>query len=237
MVDALLGVLVVNAGIYVFLRILRRWFQPLVQSGSPGYYLVLLPVGFAAWFDHDLFYLPVFVAAGLVMITIAARRVVDEATGKRMPDTVGAPAKGREVSWRRMLRFGALLSFGVAAVVAAGVIPRVKADTFPFATPDTAVPAFWGVVMADVLVGAALLSTALMTRRGRRVRPVLIVAAGFVGRLLGLGMLDAALAFTGHGPAMRGPMIALFVCVGAELAVGATVVAAMILRRRSPALE
>jgi len=154
-----------------------------------------------------------------------------------MPSTMGASAADREMSWRRMLRFGAILSFGVAAVVAAGVIPAVKADAFPLATPDTAVPAFWGIVIADVLVGAALLSTALMTRRRRRVRPVLIVAAGFVGLLLGLGMLDAALAFTGHGPAMRGPMIALFVCVGAELTVGATVVAAMILRRRAPALE
>jgi len=76
----LLGVVVVNFGIWLCLALLRRWAGPFVRRAFLGYYIVLLPAGFATWFNPDLFYVPVFVLIGLVMITLTARRTLQEAT-------------------------------------------------------------------------------------------------------------------------------------------------------------
>ena len=79
MLKNMLGVLVVNFAIWLCLWVFRRWAAPFVRRAFLGYYIVLLAVGFATWFDPDLFYVPVLVVAGLVMITLAAKRSLQEA--------------------------------------------------------------------------------------------------------------------------------------------------------------
>jgi hypothetical protein len=127
------------------------------------------------------------------------------------------------------LRFrwlGAGLVLASAAVVAFGVIPLVRADTYPQATPDRAVPAFWANVLLSVLVAAAAFASSRAA-----VRRILPGVAGIVAVLLGLVLIDAATAFSGHGPGMRGAVVALWVCVCLDLAGGALMGIAAFVRR------
>jgi len=131
----------------------------------------------------------------------------------------------------RLLQLGAGLLLISAAVVAFGVIPPVRADTYPLATPDRAVPAFWANALLNVLVAA----TAFVSSRAGSTRPaprrILPGVAGIVGLLLGLVLIDAATALSGHGPGMRGAVVALWVCVCLDLVGGAAMVVSAFLRR------
>jgi hypothetical protein len=132
----------------------------------------------------------------------------------------------------RMLLIGAFLTLAAAAVIALGVIPRVRADTFPGATPDRAVVGFWvNVILAVLTAAAALVSTRLGASRPT-MRRVLPGVAGLVALLLGLALMDAAAAYSGHGPGMHGATVALWACVCLDLAGGALMVVAALIRRR-----
>lgn len=136
------------------------------------------------------------------------------------------------VSPQRMLLLGAFLALASAAVIAVGVIPRVRADTFPGATPDRAIPAFWVNVLLTVLAAAAALASARLGSNRATLRRVLPGAAGVVAMLLGLALMDAAAAYSGHGPGMYTASAALWVCACLDLAGGASMVVSAFLRRR-----
>jgi len=130
-----------------------------------------------------------------------------------------------------MLVPGALLLLVSALILALCVVPAVRADTFPRATPGRAVPALW----ANLLVTALMAGTALVTLGGRsnrtRLRRVAGGIAGAVAALLGLLLIDAAAAFAGHGPEMRGAVVGLWVSVGCSLLGGAAILMAALVRR------
>jgi hypothetical protein len=137
--------------------------------------------------------------------------------------------------WRCMLFVGAVLSFGVAVIIVMAVIPGIKADTFPGATPDKAARASQVIAIVVMLVGAALLGMAFVTPQGRRAGKVLLlVVLGLMGLVLTLIFLDGADAYAHEGPGMKGVTTALYPCIGAELIVGLTALAAAVLRWRQP---
>jgi hypothetical protein len=133
-------------------------------------------------------------------------------------------------SHRLILSVGAALALGVAIIVAVGVIPLVRADTSPSATPGRAIPAFWVNIILQVLVGMALFGISFIRRTGDRASKVPAVVVGLIALALGLGLLDAAMAYQGEGPGMLGASIALYVCVGFDFLIGVIAFLAAILR-------
>lgn len=71
-----------------------------------------------------------------------------------------------------------------------------------------------------MIVGAALFGISLIIRPGDRVHKVPCVVVGLIALAIGLILLDAATAYLGHGPGMRGASIALFVCAGFDFLTG-----------------
>jgi len=141
----------------------------------------------------------------------------------------------KEVAMRvwasRLLVPGVLLLLVSALIIALWVVPAVRADTSPQATPEGAVPAFW----ASLLITALMAGTALVTLGGRanrtRLRRGAGAIAGAVAALLGLFLIDAAAAYAGHGPEMRGAVVGFWVSVGCSLLGGAAILMAALVRR------
>ena len=76
----LVGVVLVSFGTLICVALLRRLAEPFVRRASFGYYLALLPAGIVTLYHPELFVLPIAVVAGLVLITLAARRTMQEKT-------------------------------------------------------------------------------------------------------------------------------------------------------------
>jgi hypothetical protein len=130
-------------------------------------------------------------------------------------------------SCRRFLLVGAALLVVVALVIATGVIPPVRADTFPLALPGRAAAAFWVNVVLCLVVAALLVLAAVRTeKRSRRSAVALGFLAAFV-LLLALALFDAGSAFRAHGPALHGATVLLFLCAAADLLAGILVVASV----------
>jgi len=135
-------------------------------------------------------------------------------------------------SWRqRILMLGAALMLASAAFVAFGVIPLVRADTFPSATPDSAVPAFWGNVLLVLLVAAAAVTSSRLGLSRATLRRALAGIPGLLALVLGLVLIDAATAYSGHGPGMHGAVVALWVCVCLDVAAGIGMVGSALVRQ------
>lgn len=122
---------------------------------------------------------------------------------------------------RRFILISAGLFFAVALTVVVIVIPVVKADTFPGATPRVAVYAFMFIAALNVLLGGCLM--AAVRKGGERSEKALLVAVGVLGLLLAVPLLDAAVAYAGEGRGMQFASGFLSTCVVAEL--GAAVLA------------
>jgi len=126
---------------------------------------------------------------------------------------------------------GAALMLVSAAIVAFGMIPLVRADTFPGAAPDRAVPAFWANVLLVLLVVAAAVTSSRLGSNRATLRRVLAGVAGFLALVLGLLLIDAAAAFSGHGPGMHRAVVALWVCVCLDVAGGIAMVGSAFARQ------
>jgi len=135
-------------------------------------------------------------------------------------------------SWRqRILMLAAALMLTSAGIVAFGVIPLVRADTFPGAAPDRAVPAFWGNVVLVLSVAAAAVTASRLGLERATLRRVLAGVPGLLALGVGLVLIDAATAFSGHGPGMHGAVVALWVCVCLDVAAGIGLVWSALVRQ------
>jgi len=135
-------------------------------------------------------------------------------------------------TWRqRMLMLAAALMLASAAIVAFGVIPLVRADTFPGAAPDRAVPAFWANVVLALSVAAAAAAASRLGSDRATLRRGLAGVPGLLALGVGLVLIDAATAFSGHGPGMHGAVVALWVCVCLDVAAGIGMVGAALVRQ------
>jgi len=130
---------------------------------------------------------------------------------------------------RRILLTSAGLFVAVALVVAAGVIPPVKADIFPSATPQRAVAAFWGNIAFDLLAATLLVFIALRATGRSRLSTTVLGLLASLALLLAFALTDAAFAFQTHGPAMQTVPILLFLCSAADLLTAALVTTAAFL--------
>jgi hypothetical protein len=118
---------------------------------------------------------------------------------------------------RNSLRVGAALLGAVALVIALGVIPAVRSDTFPAATPDRAVPAFWVTVGINLMVAMVLLVVARRKKGRTRTLASVLGLLAFFALMLAFALFDAASALRSHGPGMRPVSVLLFACSAADL--------------------
>ncbi len=130
-------------------------------------------------------------------------------------------------SWSpRMLGLAVAPLLATAAVIALAIRPAVRTDTFPGATPNRAVPAFWVNVVLNS--GLAVAAVAVFRARYR----VLLSLVGLITLLLAVALVDAATAYPAHGPSMHGVVVALWVCVCFDMVGGVSMVVSAVMSRR-----
>ena len=138
-------------------------------------------------------------------------------------------------SSRRLIIFAATLLAAAAATLVLGVVPRVRADTFPGVTPDPAGAVF--LVQAAIAVLAAIVLAIVAARAVDHPRSSIAIlnVIGSLVLLLGMVLACFPLAFWVHGPAMHGAVVLMFLSAAAEFAaIGLLVAAASRLRRSTP---
>lgn len=108
----------------------------------------------------------------------------------------------------------------VCLMLALGVIPDVRSDTYERADPDMAATAFW-VNFGIALAAAAVLGFGgLFLRRIGGVARFVLILVGVVVLLSGLALVDATGAFGSHGPHMSQAMIFMSLGAAGEILVG-----------------
>lgn len=137
-------------------------------------------------------------------------------------------------SWlRRAPAIGAVLILVATAIVVFRVIPPVRADRFLRATPDRAANGFRVIALIGCLIVATATVASCLRWSRDSLRRQLTGPAGFVAILIGVLLIFAAGSFSGHGPEMRGTVIALWACVGLYLTGGLVLGVSAILPRRA----
>jgi hypothetical protein len=131
---------------------------------------------------------------------------------------------------RRMLLACAVLLVAVAIVVALGVIPPVQVATFPGATPENAVPAFWVNIGLNFVAAAILAFIAIWSKGRSWISTSVLVVTGLVIMFLGIALTDAAFAYQSEGSSMQTVSMLLFFCAAADFLAGALVVTTAFLR-------
>jgi hypothetical protein len=124
-----------------------------------------------------------------------------------------------ETVWYRILYFGTLLIIAVSLILAFLVIPPVRMDTSPKATPEDAVPALWAIIIVHLLIVAALVWTIRVKKRGGLINKELLVASGIIPVLLSLVIMDGAFSYLGQA-GMHRVGISMFICVGFDFIAG-----------------
>lgn len=122
-------------------------------------------------------------------------------------------------SWNRILYMATGLIIMVVIITIFYIIPQVKADTSPTATPERAVPAFWVIVSIQLLIVAALIYSIMFSHREGHFENGFLVTAGVVMILSSLILIDAASASLGH-PDLHVVAILLFICIGFDFIAG-----------------
>lgn len=137
----------------------------------------------------------------------------------------------KEKKWRQMLYFAVGLITTVALLLATVVIPFVVLDTTPGATPERAVPAISIIAIVQLLIVAALLWTIKVDKRARQINKELLVASGIIPIVIGLIIVDGAIAYMDH-PGMLVASISMFTCVAFDIIGGALAIIARYFREK-----
>ena len=135
---------------------------------------------------------------------------------------------------RRILLVCSVVFVIVAIVLISGVIPSVKADNFPGATPEKAVSAFWVNVGLNLLLAVTILFIAVKSKERQWISKSGLIITGIIILLLGLALLDAASAYLKHGPSMQSASILLFICSASDLLAGIMLIITSIICPRKP---
>lgn len=101
----------------------------------------------------------------------------------------------------------------IAIIVAAVVIPPVRADTSPSATPGAASTAFWVSAVLFFLLASALFALVRRIKMGGGTGG--LIALGVLGVFLSFALWDAAVAFKNHDATLQTADTWLFVCAAA----------------------
>jgi len=128
---------------------------------------------------------------------------------------------------RRLLLIGAAFLVAVALVIPWAVIPPVRADTFPGATPESAVPAFWIIVFFHVLAATVVgLIAARITTVGRAWSPWILFALALLLLLSAYALEEPGRAYSREGPAMQTASVCLLACAASDLLAAVLAIAA-----------
>jgi hypothetical protein len=136
-----------------------------------------------------------------------------------------------------MLLVATGLVIAVAAILALGVIPPLRAAAALHGLPDMVTPFLGPFVIANVLVAAALLGAMGVTRQGGCASKVLLGAAGLVALAAGFVLLMPALEFYFYDNSRDAWTFLLFACAGGDLAAALLAFAGVVVRLRRPPSE
>jgi len=125
-------------------------------------------------------------------------------------------------SCRRALWACVALLVGVAFVVAAGVIPAVKADRSPQAAPESAARGSWVIVVVAVILAASLALIAARAGQGRRPSFIVLGFLAFVAFVLACSLAPSAALFTHSPPAWTAGVLGVL-CSASAFVVAALV--------------
>lgn len=149
--------------------------------------------------------------------SLAGAAIADKRAPQPHHEGEETDARDRLMFCRRSLLAGAAVLTGAALVLAFGVMPLVKADLSPMATPHQAVAGLW-VTVAFSLFAAAVLAFVALRAAGRdRISTGILGVPAFLAFLLTFALFAPAAGFLGHGPAMRTASILLFLCAAVDL--------------------
>jgi hypothetical protein len=128
---------------------------------------------------------------------------------------------------RRLLLIGAVLLSAVALVIPWAVIPPVRADTWPSATPASAVPAFWIIVFFHVLTatGIGLTATRISTV-GRASQFWVLVPLALLVLLSAYALEEPGRAYSREGLSMQAASLVLFACTASDFLAAVLLLAA-----------
>ena len=136
------------------------------------------------------------------------------------------------VVYKRTLLFCAVLFALVVSAVALIVIPAVESDVSPNAVPGRAAAAFWVNVGLNLLFATAGASAAIWSKRQGSLSVTILVVVAIGALLLGLALVDAAMAFRSHESIGQGIPVLLFICAALDIVAGVVLFVAVKRRPR-----
>ena len=132
--------------------------------------------------------------------------------------------KANSLFYRRILSVLAILFVIVAFVVAFGVIPPVKADTYPGVKHDKVAAAFWVNISLNLISAFSIFFIAIRSKERSWKSTSVLIVMGILVLILGLALADAASAYQNHGPSMQSASILLFICAAIDFLSGVTII-------------
>jgi len=124
-----------------------------------------------------------------------------------------------ETAWRRILYVATGLVIMVILILAFFVIPHIRLDTSPHATPETAIPGTFIVAGIHLFILALLIYSVMYSFREGHFENGFLITAGVVLILLSFMIIDGAIAYLGH-PDLHSTSISMFIGVGFDFIAG-----------------
>lgn len=121
----------------------------------------------------------------------------------------------KDSAWRRILYFASGLVIMVILILVFFVIPHIRLDTSPHATPETAIPGTLIVAGIHLFILASLIYSVMFSFREGHFENGFLITAGVVLIFLSLTVIDGAFAYLVH-PDLHSTSISLFICVGLD---------------------
>jgi len=125
----------------------------------------------------------------------------------------------RETVWSRILYVAIGLVIMVILILVFFVIPHIRLDTSPHATPETAIPGTFIVAGIHLFILALLIYSVMYSFREGHFENGFLITAGVVLILLSFMIIDGAIAYLGH-PDLHSTSISMFIGVGFDFIAG-----------------
>ena len=135
-----------------------------------------------------------------------------------------------DLLYRRVLLVCAVLIVIVGLVVALGVIPPVKVDTYPGVRHDKVATAFFINIGLNIFSAFILFFISIRSMVRNWKSTSVLIFTGFLVFILGLALADAASAYQKHGPSMQSASILLFISAAIDFLSGIAVITMAFLR-------
>ena len=135
-------------------------------------------------------------------------------------------------AYRRTLFVCAAIIVVVAIILAVGVIGPVKDEVARGGSPQMALNAFWINIGITLFAAVSLIIAALRSKGRSWLSTSAQIVIALIVLILGLTLIDAASAYSSHGPPMRIASIIMYICAAADILVGIMVFITALLQRK-----